>query len=114
MRSRYLQLALLASRAALRHSDVKGFLVGAAAIRSDGTFVSAGNGPSIGVEPRVHAECRLAEKLDSGATVLVLRVRRDGTVGNSKPCPECRTRLLRARVAKLFYSDKDGDICRLW
>lgn len=114
MRSRYLQLALLASRAALRHADVKGFLVGAAAIRGDGAFVSAGNGPAIGVSPEVHAECRLAAKLDRGADVLVIRVRRDGTIGCAKPCPECRTRLLRARVAKLFYSDKDGDICRLW
>lgn len=114
MRSRYLQLALLASRAALRHSDVKGFLVGAAAIRADGVMVASGNGPAIGVSPAAHAECRLAEKLDAGAEVLVIRVRRDGTIGCAKPCKECRTRLLRARVVKLFYSDKDGDICRLW
>lgn len=114
MRTLHLKLALLASRAALRHSDVKGFLVGAAAIRADGAFVSAGNGPAIGVSPSAHAEHRLSAKLDQGAEVLVIRTRRDGSLGCAKPCQFCITKLLRARVAKLFYSDKDGDICRLW
>ncbi len=114
MKSRYLQLALLASRAALRHSDVKGFLVGAAAIRSDGTYVSSGNGPAIGPTPRVHAEYRLCRKLDTGATVLVIRVRRDGTLGCALPCPDCVRALESNLVRRVFYSDENGVIQRLW
>jgi hypothetical protein len=114
MRSRYLQLALLASRAALRHSDEKGFLVGAAAIRNDGTLVSAGNGPSIGVTPRAHAESRLCRKLDCGATVLVIRVRRDGTLGCALPCRDCVRTLESNMVRRVFYSNAVGEICRLW
>lgn len=98
------RLILAATRAALRSSGEKHYLVGAAAVRNDGTLVWSGNGPAPGPSPSVHAEARLARKLDYYASVFVLRLRRDGTFGCAKPCPRCIEALRARAVLKVWYT----------
>lgn len=103
-----------ARAAAVAKSDGRCFLIGAAARRSDGALVTAANGPSQGKCPQVHAEARLARKLDIGATVVVVRVRRgDGTFALARPCAACAN-VLRSKAAKVYYTDSLGDICQGW
>lgn len=113
MKAKYLQLATLAAQAALRLSDQKHYQVGAAAIRGDGTFVTSSNGPAPHPEPSVHAEARLCRKLDRGAVVFVMRIKRDGTLGMARPCYNCALELVRTGAKKVFYST-DTTIERLW
>jgi deoxycytidylate deaminase len=44
----------------------------------------------------------------SGSTVLVVRVRRNGTLGMAKPCPLCMQRLVQAGIKKVTYSTNSG------
>lgn len=48
-----------------------------------------------------------------GATVMVIRLRKDGTIGMSKPCPQCMTRMVGAGIKKVIYSDNDGNLKQL-
>lgn len=84
--------------------DRRTFRLGAIGIRSDGAMVTAANGPTDNPRPHVHAEFRLATKLDHGAIVFVARVRRDGSFGMARPCRDCR-RILKSRgVKKVYYT----------
>lgn len=114
MKAKYLQLATLATQAAFKSADKKHFLVGAAGIRADGAVVVSGNGPTPGKDRHAHAETRLCQKLDEGATVYVTRIRRDRSIANARPCVSCIAALLRAGVAKVYYTDEDGKVQRLW
>lgn len=114
MRSRYIQLGQLAYDTALRGSNLRNFMVGAAAIRADGALVSACNGPSTQPHPEAHAEARLCQKLDRGAIVHVVRRRRNGTLACSRPCPKCEHVLRRHGAAHVYYTDEVGDVRRLW
>lgn len=115
MRARYLKLALCAVEAALRGEDGRTYLLGAAAIRGDGAIVTATNGPAPKPTKEAHAEYRLARKLDRKATVLVVRVKRDGSYGCALPCASCRYILALAEVAKVYYTTGESDlISRLW
>ena len=44
----------------------------------------------------------------SGTTILVVRVRKDGTLGMSKPCDNCVAQLIDAGIRKVIYSNNDG------
>jgi hypothetical protein len=102
----------LAKKIAISKKDKRGFLVGAVAIRKDGTIVKACNSPHMGESqnPKAHAEYKLAKKLDKYAVVYVLRVRRgDGSVGLAKPCPDCERTLRSKKVTKVFYSISDNE-----
>lgn len=107
------KLVLLAAKAALRSKGQKHFLVGAAAIRSDGTIVYSGNGPTPGRDRHAHAETRLAQKLDHGATVFVVRLKRNGRLGLARPCDSCQ-KALWAKGAEVWFSDEEGEFERLW
>jgi deoxycytidylate deaminase len=56
----------------------------------------------------VHAE---VEAVGAGAEeLLVIRLRRDGSLGNSKPCTSCVAYLIRQGVKKIHYSTDSGEI----
>ncbi len=43
-----------------------------------------------------------------GATLLVIRVRKDGSLGMAKPCELCMNRLIQAGIKKVTYSNVIG------
>ena len=74
-----------------------------------------GNLISIGFNFGVtHAECTAINHAwrskDSliGTTMFVVRVRRDGTMGLSKPCINCMARLNDTGVRRVVYTDNNG------
>lgn len=86
------------------------FHVFALGIRSDGAIVVSQNGSDAIKNPSIHAEARLANKLDCGATVYVVRCKADGTFGLAKPCPTCEAILRNMRVKCVYYTmNADGD-----
>lgn len=104
----------IAKGAATSKNDHRNFMIGAAAIRNDGTVVRSCNGPVIMFSethktfPAAHAEARLARKLDKGSVVFVCRVRTNGEFAMAKPCPDCM-RALAARGVKRVYYTVDND-----
>jgi tRNA(Arg) A34 adenosine deaminase TadA len=96
-------LLQLAGRVARMRQDGRSFLLGAVGVRSDGAVTVSPNGPSERPNKSVHAEARLARKLDKGSVVYVARVRRvDGQFANARPCQDCQ-RALAARGVKRVY-----------
>jgi tRNA(Arg) A34 adenosine deaminase TadA len=96
-------LLQLAGRVARGRQDGRSFLLGAVGVRSDSAIVVAPNGPCEQPNKSVHAEARLARKLDRGSVVYVARVRKsDGEFANARPCHSCR-RALAARGVKRCY-----------
>lgn len=94
-------------------------VIGALGIRKDGAIIRAVNGSirnsfgesnSTGKNPpskssRYHAEGRLLNKIDSGATIYVSRRRRDiHEYAMARPCDRCRPKLISYRVNKVFYT----------
>ena len=109
----YTTLLKLATGAALAGDPLRNYQVGAAAIRKDGTYVAACNGcihndrvPS--KVPYVHAEARLARKLDVGATVCVVRINKAGEYKLAFPCPRCFALLKRRGVRRIYFSTEGG------
>jgi hypothetical protein len=95
----------IAARTALSKEDCRSFLLGAVGVRFDGTMVKALNSAVEFPDRRVHAEFRVARKLDYGATVYVARVRFDNfEFGMARPCAHCRRVLLSKRVEKVYYT----------
>lgn len=48
-----------------------------------------------------------------GTTIINLRLKRDGSVANSKPCCKCLARLKAEKVGKILYTDEEGIIKKL-
>lgn len=85
--------------------DRRNFLLGAIGIRSDGAIVKSFNGHSHAPNNRAHAEYRLAQKLDVGSVVYIVRIRvGDGKLAIAKPCDRCQKVLKAKGVKKIFYS----------
>lgn len=67
----------------------------------------------------LHAEeCMIARlislnKLSSSLNIVVIRVNRWGELGSSKPCSNCETILSAYGLNRVWFSNKDGEICRL-
>lgn len=89
---------------ATRRRDRRAYYVGAIGLRSDGALVRATNGPAERPFPAIHAEARLIQKLDVGATVWVARSLKNGHLALAKPCPDCERALRRRGVKKVIYS----------
>ena len=83
------------------------YYVGAIGIRSDGTIVSARNGATDIPNRCLHAEYRLARKLDYGAETFVARIRRDGHWGSAKPCDDCHKVMKSRGVIRVYYTIAD-------
>lgn len=105
-------LETLLSRArerALARPDSRHFLVGAAALRSDGAIVAARNEGTMVPTPHAHAEARVLRKAGLAPdVVLVVRLDRNGNLALAKPCPACETRLRNSRVSEVWYSTSEG------
>lgn len=104
-----LHLLEVASQIAMPTTDrVRKALIGAIAIRRDGTLVSSRNistTPHYCVKtPSAHAERRLLRKCDYGATVYVSRVRRDGSLAMAKPCSRCMSALRSRGVVMVYWT----------
>ena len=102
---------LFAIKAAKR--SVSSRRIGASARRSDGVIVSSHNGRGRTPIPHGHAEVRLARKLDVGARVIVIRLKKDGSLAMARPCANCERRLRLAGVGVIWYSDDRGEVVRL-
>ena len=112
MLSRLLQ----AARCAISNDafDKREALIGAVGERADGAIVYSRNTAVFDSEcantnvptpfQPAHAEWKLAKKLDTGATVYVARVRKDGSLAMSRPCPGCERVLRSRKVMRVFYT----------
>ena len=95
----------IAAKLAISKNDRRHFLMGAIAIRKDGAMVKAINSPTQEPDRRFHAEYKLANKLDVGSTVYVVRIRLiDGRFGIARPCKNCQKVLISKRVEKVYYT----------
>lgn len=62
----------------------------------------------------MHAEITVFEKLPKkkvrGMDILVIRVNKNLTLKNSRPCSQCIDKLYKLGIRKVFYSNEEGDI----
>lgn len=61
----------------------------------------------------IHAEDAALEKAGNrarGADILVVRFKKDGTSGISKPCKQCELHIRKAGIARVRYIDNNGKI----
>lgn len=94
-----------AAQAAVSKEDVRSFLIGAIGRRADGAMVRSLNGPTPHKNRTIHAEYKLSKKLDAGATVYIVRVRKDtGEFAMARPCDNCLKVLRSKFVKKIYYS----------
>lgn len=89
--------------------DRRRFRLGAVGIRTDGAVVTAGNISSRQPEQRAHAEARVTRKLNTGSVVYVVRVLRDGTLANARPCLWCQKTMRRRGIRRCYYSIGVGE-----
>jgi len=98
----YFEIAAKLSHA---RDDERTFLIGAVAIRGDGTMISSINMPSKIPNRIAHAEYRLHKKLDYGAVVYVARMKlQDMNFGMARPCINCQKVLISRKVSKVYYT----------
>lgn len=101
----------LAGVIALKRADKRNFHIGAVGIRHDQVLIFARNESAMEPTPSVHAEARLARRLDHGATVYVARIKFAKTIypeyALAKPCKDCIRALRNRRVKKVYYTISD-------
>jgi hypothetical protein len=101
--NKYFEMAIEASLSC-HDNDMRAHFLGAVGVRADGAIVSARNGSNAIRFPAIHAEARLAKKLDRNSVVYVARVTKGGNIGLAKPCPTCEAFLRNKNVKKVFYT----------
>lgn len=52
----------------------------------------------------MEAFAKVSFKKVKGATLYVVRVNKDGTLGNSKPCKNCTKFIVKLGIRKVIYS----------
>lgn len=100
-------------------SSGKNFKVGAVLYNSSGILATGIN--SYRTSPRLiryylyphyHAEAlailRAGFRLCKGASLVVARIRKDGSLGLSKPCGECQKLIKLTGIRSVLYSTPDG------
>ncbi len=99
------QLLTEAVRLAYKHRrrDGRAYSLAAVGERRDGAVVSAINGWATAPDSRWHAECKCLRKLGVGGVLYVARVRKDGSVGNARPCRGCQL-MLRFSETRAFFT----------
>ena len=79
----------------------------AAIIIKGGSIIATGHNSEC-----IHAEesaiNRSSKSNIKGCTLVVLRVRRNGTLGLAKPCQDCMGRITIAGIKKVLYTDENG------
>jgi cytidine deaminase len=98
---RYFRLARQVAERGSR--DRRRFRLGAVGIRTDGAVVTASNISSCQPERRAHAEVRLARKLNYGSVIYLVRILRNGSLANARPCCRCQ-KVLQQRGIRCYYS----------
>ena len=98
---RYIELA---KEVALRGDPRRKHFLGAVAIRTDGVVVSSSNGTWLDRAPTQHAEAKVLRKAGRGAILFVARVGRNGTIGLSMPCRECRQLIRNKGVKRVYFT----------
>lgn len=106
----YRMLKMAAAMAVLK-DDKRTHRLGAVGLRKDGTIVASSNAPNTEPLWATHAEARLVQKLDVGATVFVARVMKDGSWAMAKPCHDCMLMLCGRGVRRVFWTTLDGYGC---
>lgn len=107
------------ARAVALKGDAKGikrkYRLGSVGVRSDGAIVESSNVSCRRPTPYAHAEARLVRKLDFGSKVFVVRIQRDGSVVNAKPCKDCEIAMRLRGVETCYYtiSDKEWGVLHL-
>jgi tRNA(Arg) A34 adenosine deaminase TadA len=107
------------ARAVALKGDAKGvrrkYRLGAVGVRSDGVIVTANNLSCRRPTPYAHAEARLVRKLDFGSTVFVVRIQRNGTTVNARPCRDCEIAMRLRGVETCYYtiSEKEWGVLHL-
>jgi deoxycytidylate deaminase len=49
-----------------------------------------------------------------GMDILIIRVKKDGSLGDSRPCNSCIDKMRKAGIRRAYYSTRDGDLsCEL-
>ena len=107
----------LATSAALQ-SEGKQFRVGAALLNKKEVIRTGRN--SYKTHPKsktrfcqIHAEFDCLIGLSpgdcSGASIFVVRIRRNGTIGMAKPCNWCRELIEKMGIRKIFYTNALGE-----
>jgi tRNA(Arg) A34 adenosine deaminase TadA len=81
--------------------------LGAVGIRSDGTTVTASNIICRQPQAHAHAETRLVRKLNRGSEMFVVRVLRNGSLGNACPCIKCQNAMRLRGIKRVYYSITD-------
>ncbi len=67
------------------------------------------SGHNFGYIHAEHAVLNRAWRSDiEGSTLLVIRVRKDGSLGMARPCCLCMSRIIQAGVKKVIFSNNDG------
>ena len=99
--NKYFQIA---QQIASKKDDRRQYRLGAVGVRSDGAMVMATNVPCQHPQRHAHAEARLTRKLDHGSSVFVVRVLKDGTMANARPCDNCQKAMRGRGVKNCFYT----------
>lgn len=89
-----------------RFRDKRGYSLAAVGLRGD-AVVRATNILSLGIDASTHAECRCLRKMGHGGIMFVARVRKDGSVGNAKPCGGCAL-AARHKGVRIVYTINDN------
>ena len=99
-----IQLALKEAKNA-RHHQHK---LGAVLFKSGKPIASSHNFDHVHAE---HAVLNQAWRSDiAGTTLLVIRVRKNGTLGMSRPCHLCMLRIIQAGVKRVIFSNQAGNL----
>lgn len=103
----------LAGQVAVKRISNRNFYIGAIGIRNDQAIVIARNEAAMEPTPAVHAEARLAKRLDYGATVYVARIKFAKTnyaeYALAKPCPDCMRVLAHRRVKRIYFTISNNE-----
>jgi len=97
-----MRLLEIAARIAAGGDQKRNYRLASVIQRRDGALVSSNNALTKEPQPAAHAEARSLRKADTGCTLYVARVLRDGTWASAKPCPRCQA-LIRAKGVKRVY-----------
>ena len=102
----YLEMATRLAKADVHKYSAhrKNFLFSGVAVRQDGSITCGNNILTELPNPNAHAEKRILSKAGYGATLYLVRIKRDGTWAMAKPCRHCETFIKNMKVRKVVYT----------
>lgn len=105
------KLISLAKRIAVAKEDDRKNRHGAVGIRKDGAIVASSNGNPKHPSRKHHAEYRVIRKTGKGGDLYVVRVMKNGKLGDSTPCHACQKLIRSKGIRVVYYSGSNGEIC---